>query len=407
MIFEYVELSSVAEVFNGKTPSRAEQRDEGFPVLKIRDVDDAFLFRGEFQSFIDKRFYDQYEEKRISLFDSLILNAAHNSSYVGSKQYCAEKAVVGAIATGEWLICRANKTVLDERYLNFWLRSESTRFQMSGLVKGIHLYPKDVARLKIPLPPLSTQKQIAAILEKADQLRKDCQQMEQELNNLAQSVFIDMFGEPVANPKGWDVLPLRDIISGGLQNGAYYPKEDYSNTGVEMVHMSDVFYDFVPRGQMKRVNASSKDIEKYRLTSRDLLISRRSLMLEGAAKPSLIQESNEDLIFESSMIRLTPDSKKVTVKYLFYYLSNPLVKSNYIFQYVTGATIKGINQTNLEKVSILVPDLKLQKKFDLVEEKIRNQKESLRELAGKHSDNFNSLMQQAFNGQLKLKNRAA
>lgn len=47
-------------------------------------------------------------------------------------------------------------------------------------------------------------KKIAAVLEKADQLRKDCQQMEQELNHLAQSVFIDMFSDPVTNPKGWD-----------------------------------------------------------------------------------------------------------------------------------------------------------------------------------------------------------
>jgi len=403
----HVGLSTVADVFNGKTPSKSEQRDEGFPVLKIKDVDEDFKFRGKFQSFVDQDFYAKHEAKKIQLHDSLILNAAHNSSYVGSKQYCAEGFVVDSIATGEWLVCRAHKKVLDPKYLNFWLRSAATRFEMSGLVKGIHLYPKDVARLEIPLPPLETQKQIAAILEKADQLRKDCQQMEQELNNLAQSVFMDMFGDPVTNPKGWKTMPLGSVINGGMQNGAYFPKEEYSEEGVEMVHMSDVFYDFVRRGKLKRVNASGSDIKKYRLTSKDILISRRSLMLEGAAKPSLIAESEEDLIFESSMIRITPNPDLVGVKYLFYYLSNPLVKSNYIFKFVTGATIKGINQKNLENVTVLVPDLSLQERFESLEQNIREQKNQITLLKEEYDTSFNAMMQKAFNGELNIKSKAA
>tara|TARA_R110002050_G_scaffold46605_3_gene109574 strand:+ start:243 stop:1430 length:1188 start_codon:yes stop_codon:yes gene_type:complete len=281
------------------------------------------------------------------------------------------------------------------------------RYDVTPFVKGAtraKLSKTDASRIPIPLPPLETQKQIAAVLEKADQLRKDCQKMEQELNSLAQSVFIEMFGDPVTNPKGWTIKPLVELLNKPLQNGAYYPKEDYCEDGVEMVHMSDVFYDFVERGNMKRVKVSKKDIAKYKLTSNDILISRRSLMLEGAAKPSLVQESGEDLIFESSIIRLTPDTKQVNIMYLFYYLSNPKAKQHYVYQYITGATIKGINQTNLEKVEILVPDMEVQNSFLERESIIRNQKNDLKKLKIETDTNFNSLMQKAFNGELNLDN---
>ncbi|ELB2785574.1 restriction endonuclease subunit S [Vibrio alginolyticus] len=310
------------------------------------------------------------------------------------KEYCLGRGVAGL---------RANDEKLDSKYLWYFIASiEDELYRNSTGSTFPQINKKVIESLKIPLPPLETQKQIAEVLEKSDQLRKDCQQMEGELNSLAQSVFIDMFGDPVTNPKGWDVKPISSLLSQPLQNGAYYPKEDYSDAGVEMVHMGDVFYDFIPRGGMKRVNASQEDIEKYKLTSNDLLISRRSLMLEGAAKPSLIEESNEDLIFESSMIRLTPNNKIINVMYLFYYLNNPIVKQNYIYQYITGATIKGINQSNLSKVEVLVPDYKLQESFLRIEQKIRNQKNKLSNLVTEYEANFNALMQKAFKGELNL-----
>jgi type I restriction enzyme, S subunit len=401
-----VSLSDVLKVEGGFAFKSKDFEDIGCPIIRISNVDGSSVNVNN-AARIPAEKIGKGEKYKLESGDILIAMSGATTGKLGVVPDLNNRSVYLNQRVGRF---NFKSESIDRNYLWFFLNSDVCQNRIKILAEGAaqpNISGGQIESIEIPLPPLSTQKQIAAILEKADQLRKDCQQMEQELNNLAQAVFIDMFGDPVSNPKGWDFLPLRDIISGDLQNGAYYPKEAYSSAGVEMVHMSDVFYDFVPRGQMKRVKASPKDIEKYKLTSNDLLISRRSLMLEGAAKPSLIQNSEEDLIFESSMIRLTPNSEKITVKYLFYYLSNPLVKSNYIFQYVTGATIKGINQANLEKVSIMVPDLNAQKKFDLIEEKIRSEKERLRDLASQYSDNFNSLMQKAFNGELNLKNKAA
>jgi len=260
--------------------------------------------------------------------------------------------------------------------------------------------PAEVGNIEIPLPPLPEQKRIAAILDKADAIRHKRQQTIQLADDFLRAVFLDMFGDPVTNPKGWEEMSLVSLVIGKFQNGAYFPQEGYSDDGVEMVHMSDAFYDVIQRGGLKRVLASDTDLKKYALTHEDLMISRRSLNYEGAAKPSMIPHSNEPLIFESSMIRITPDKSKVDLIYLFHYLSNPIVKDHCIRKFVTGATIKGISQKNLEQVTVLVPPLSFQRKFAGVVGKQSWTKASASESFEQSTEIFNAISQKAFRGEL-------
>ena len=158
----FVSLDEVAEVFNGKTPAKSDQRETGHPVLKIRDVDDAGQFRGAFGSFVDHELAAQHKKKQVAPGDTLILNAAHNASYVGSKSFFATEGVRGALATGEWLLVRPDYRRLHAGFAHYWLTSVAARSAIRDQVKGIHLYPKDVARLSLPLPPLDERRRAAA-----------------------------------------------------------------------------------------------------------------------------------------------------------------------------------------------------------------------------------------------------
>ena len=263
------------------------------------------------------------------------------------------------------------------------------------------------SELSIPLPPIKEQKCIAAILDKADAIRRKRQQAIDLTDQLLRSVFLDMFGDPVTNPKGWPEDRLINLISSKLQNGAYYPKEEYSDDGVEMVHMSDVFYDVIQRGSLKRVLATENDIEKYKLSSEDLLISRRSLTYEGAAKPSLIPLSSDPLMFESSMIRISPDMNTVLTRYLFQYLSDPSIKTHFVRKYVTGATIKGISQKNLENIRVLVPPIELQRRFVGLIERISAKIEKYKINVSILDQLVASLTYRAFRGELTNQTKAA
>ena len=130
-----------------------------------------------------------------------------------------------------------------------------------------------------------------------------------------------------------------------------------------MVHMSDAFGGTVLRGKLRRVSCDANDVQKYSLGTEDILIARRSLTYEGAAKPCMIPNSTDPLIFESSFIRIKADKTRITPLYLFHYLNNERVRQKHVRPYVTQSTISGINQSNLAQVPVMQPPLEQQKEF--------------------------------------------
>ena len=237
-------------------------------------------------------------------------------------------------------------------YLFYFLRTPDTVNLATSRCSGANLPrlgPKQLASFQIPLPPLAEQKRIATILDAADALRAKRREALAQLDTILQSTFLDMFGDPVTNPMEWEVKPLNELLGEKSINGAYYPKDAYSSVGTRMVHMANAFYGVVDPNEVKRVDAPLDDIEKYGLLPTDILVSRRSLNYEGSAKPCLIPETDEPLIFESSLIRVRPDRERVLTIYLFHYLLNDRARAKYVFPLVTRSTISGINQSNLMK----------------------------------------------------------
>ena len=256
----------------------------------------------------------------------------------------------------------ATATQADVRWLAYRLAALGLTKLNKSVVPGLNR--DDAYRKHLLLPPLPEQRRIAEVLDRAEALRAKRRAALAQLDTLTQSIFLDMFGDPAARTQRFLIQPLGTVLKQSLQNGAYYPKESYTELGgVEMVHMSDAFYEVVPRGQLKRVVCTSSDVEKYALCENDILIARRSLTLEGAAKPCLIPRSSEPLIFESSFIRVTPKPDKLTALYLYHYLNNDRVKQKCVRPFITQSTISGINQSNLERVSVIVPPLRLQREF--------------------------------------------
>jgi type I restriction enzyme S subunit len=131
-----------------------------------------------------------------------------------------------------------------------------------------------------------------------------------------------------------------------------------------------------------------------------LLVARRSLTFEGAAKPCKLPKKFGKLLFESSLIRVRPDETWIDPEYLYQYLNNQTIRRKYVFPFVTSSTISGINQENLKKITVLLPPLALQHQFARVVEEVERiherQGESKREIEGL----FAGLMAGAFSGEL-------
>lgn len=262
-------------------------------------------------------------------------------------------------------------------------------------------FPIDNLRaLEIPLPSLDEQRRIAAILDKADALRRKRKRAIELLGGLTQSVFLQMFGQEIFGSSEQNLKKIGDLAS--LQNGAYYPAEKYtlSHHGIEMVHMSDAFYGTIERGNLKRINCIASDIEKYSLLPSDLIVARRSLNVEGAGKPCLIPSYQEPLIYESSFIRVRSNPTEINAIYLYHYLSHPFVRQKHLNPYITQSTISGINQSNLSKVRVFVPPIARQEKFLSVATSIEKKLNRTLALAKLAAELFSSLQHRAFSGQL-------
>lgn len=301
----------------------------------------------------------------------------------------------------EFYVVRVNPAMILTKYLFYILRSNTFldlgKQNMTGSAGQKRLRRNFLENFEIPLPSMEEQKRIINILDKSQIISKKRKQTIEFLDNYLQSTFLEMFGDPVTNSKHWEVQPLKELLSKPTQNGLYVPKEDYKREGIEMVHMSDFFTGMVKRGSLKRVSIVEKDIKKYEVNSDDILIARRSLTYDGSAKPCRIPESSEPLVFESSLIKVTPNKDVIHPVYLYYYLLNERVRSNYVLKYVTSSTISGINQAGLNKISILVPKLEVQIKFSEIVKKQESIKKLMIVQSEKIDDQFQSLMQRSFN----------
>lgn len=385
----------VAEIFNGKTPSKAEQRQHGHPVLKIKDVDAIGAFRGVFSGFVDEDLAEKHQKKWIQGGETLILNAAHNASHVASKTFFADADVAGAMATGEWLMIRWDESQVDPRFGNHWINQPATRFQLRQIVNGIHLYPRDVARLNIPLPPLAKQKRIAKILDAADALRAKRRESLAQLDTLLQSTFLEMFGDPVKNPRGWKVVDLGEVLEkvtdgthhspGIVDDGVpYITAKHLKSNGLRFFDNPWFVSEQSHREIYARCNPEKGDV----------------LYIKDGATTGLAAINRYDFQFSmlSSLALLKVDYQWLYPEFLCAWLNSPRTRSH-LLQGLGGAAIKRLTLTKIKKFKIPVPPLSIQEEFGQVLSAIDGIRKRCDAQLGELDGLFGALQQQAFSGQ--------
>lgn len=386
-----VPLSKVASIFNGKTPSKADQRSSGYPVLKIKDISEYRRFEGIFESFVDADFAEKFNEKKILAGDILILNAAHNADYVGTKIYKAESCVEGALATGEWMMIRTDEADLESRYAYYWFLTGQTRHEVRQLVKGIHLYPKDVARLQIPFPPLDEQRRIAAILDKADAVRRKRQKAIALTEELLRSAFLEMFGDPITNPKGWEVKPLGKVAS--VNRGKFTPRPRNDPRFYDGIH------PFIQTGDIAAANGY---LTEYHQTLNDLGAGVSRFFKPGTIVIAIVGATigetailSKEMYCPDSVVGIEPNNSYLCAEYVEYSLR----WWKDIFRAQAPETARAnINLETLRPLQIALPPSKMQKVFQEMYRRVHAEK--YQEKLVLYDDLFNSLLQRAFRGEL-------
>jgi type I restriction enzyme, S subunit len=163
-------------------------------------------------------------------------------------------------------------------------------------------------------------------------------------------------------PPGWEVKPFEAMLSEPVRNGIYKTKE-FHGRGARVVNMGELFgFDFISNQEMKRVELTPDDEKKAALVDGDLLFARRSLVLEGAGKCSLVVNPPETTTFESSIIRARPDRRVVEPRFLYYLFASPLGRA-IVASIATRTAVSGIRGSDLSQVGLPLPPLPIQRRI--------------------------------------------
>jgi type I restriction enzyme, S subunit len=301
---------------------------------------------------------------------------------------------------GGWIIDTAFYTEItkpdrvDIRYLFYALkRANLENLTITTSIPGVNrdsLYSK-----KIPLPPLEEQKRIAAILDKADDIRRKRKEAIALTDELLRSTFLDMFGDPVTNPKGWKIYNLSDVCK-KITDGTHHSPPIVSK-GIPYItakhlkkHGLDFYLDpwFIANEDHARIysrcNPEKGDV----------------LYIKDGATTGIAAINNYDFEFSMlSSLALLKVGKTLTSEYLCDWLNSENVKEKHLTK-LAGAAITRLTLKKIKDFHIPVPPLDIQKKYREFRQQITKLESALNTDKKNSEYLFNSLLQKAFRGEL-------
>ena len=234
-----------------------------------------------------------------------------------------------------------------------------------------HIYYKDYKKEAFWLPDIHEQQRVVRILEKIEKIIEERQQTLVDLDMLVKSRFVEMFGDPSINPKGWKEINISEIIDGKVSNGFFAKRDDYASDGnVSVLGVANVVNRMYSQCEnLPKTYGTEKDIKKFQLRYGDLLFCRSSLVAEGIGKASIVpKDIPKGVLFECHVIRLPLNLEQCVPEYI-QMLTNTEYYRNQILSHSKTATMTTIGQDGILKTRILLPPLKLQHQFlDFVEQ---------------------------------------
>lgn len=325
------------------------------------------------------------------IFDGDYVLVAEDGGYFGSKTKPISYKVSGKFWVNNHAhILKAKKDIFTD-YLCY-----STMFyDVSSLVNGAtrqKLTQAALKEIKIPLPPMEEQKKIAARLDAVSDLLAKQKQLLSEQDNLIQSTFYDMFGDPIKNEKGWNSKKLSEL--GSLKNGINFQKNDNESDlyclGVadfkDNKYISDI-------SALQKVPSKSVNLTEDLLKNGDIVFVRSNGNKALVGRCVAVYPNEEAVTFSGFCIRFRKSTTLIKIDYLLYFLKTPQVRNALAGR---GANIQNLNQQILSRVNILCPPLELQQKFAAVAEQIESEKSKIKSAIAETQTLFNSMMSEYF-----------
>ncbi|QDP84598.1 restriction endonuclease subunit S [Chryseobacterium sp. SNU WT5] len=291
----------------------------------------------------------------------------------------------------------------NNRYLQYCLNSPEIRSiinrQKTGTTRE-RITRKKLGELEIPFPSLKVQQKIVDILDTADILRLNNKTLLIKYDTLAQSIFLEMFGDPVKNEKGWKLENLKKITSkigsGSTPSGG---KDAYHEEGISLIRSLNIHDNFFKMKDLAFIDErQANKLKNVSLEKNDVLIN-----ITGAsvARSTIVPDELLPARVNQHVSILRPKSSILNSVFLLHLLISPNSKAKLLgVSSQGGATREAITKDQLENFEIILPSIALQKQFAEKIALIEQQKELAKQELKESEDLFNCLLQKAFKGEL-------
>lgn len=389
---EKVKISEVCNISNGFAfKSEKYVNDNGGRVIRITNVQKGKIVDN------DPKLYPFSELDKLEAYKifegDILMSLTGNVGRVGR----FPKELLPAYINQR--VCRVmpKNEKLDTNFLFHFLNSdvfENEAIKNSAGAAQLNLSTKWLGDFEIPLPPLATQQRIAAILDQADAIIQNNRAIVQKYDALTQSLFLDMFGDPVKNEKGWEIRKMEEIslkITDGTHQSPKFLKE-----GIPFLLVSNIVNNKINYKTNKFI--SEEDFETLNKRT-PIEIGNILLTSVGSYGNPAIIESEMKFAFQRHIAFIKPNHSKINYHFLFHFLKSDSIKRE-IDKKVKGAAQKTYNLVELKNLRIISPPINFQNQFAERVALIESQKQQAQLELAKSEELFQSLLQRAFKGEL-------
>ena len=367
--WDYKKLGELVQVLNGYAFKSSLYENQGIRVLRITNVQKGNIVDD------DPKYYplSLTDEIRNYLLkeNDLLMSLTGNVGRVG----LLTKEMLPAALNQRVACLRILSNGLNLGFLFHYLNSD--KFEQDAVLSAKGIAQKNMSTewlkdYKLPLPPISVQQTIVSELDKINELIRLKKEQLKDYDNLAQSIFYEMFGDPVINEKGWEFMKIGEI--GTVERGAGISKKDFVEDGLPCIHYGQLHTILGPTTRHHHSCIPESLLPKYKIAhTNDVIMAITSEDVEGSCK-STAWLGNYDIVIGSDAAILHHEQDGTFLSY--YTMTKAFFNEK--SKYAKGFKVTHISAKEIENIPVYLPPLALQKDFAKRIEVIEHQKENIK-----------------------------
>ena len=369
--WEYKTFGEVGTFLRGKSIQKADFVEHGLPCIHYGQIHTKFgVSVNKHLSEIPEEIYN----KSIIASPGDIVIAITSEDLEGS---CKSTAWLGDYDVAVSSHAAVYKHNLNSKFIAYYFRSNSFYIEKEKYARGfkvMEIKPTDIARIPIPVPSEKIQSRVVSELDKINELIRLKKEQLKDYDNLAQSIFYEMFGDPVVNEKGWEVKKLGEVsmIKTG-PFGSMLHKEDYITGGIPLINPMHIQnFKAVPDKDFSISKEKAAELCNYQLKINDIIFARRG----DIGRCAVISDKEAGCLCGTGSLFVRFERKLSSIYTMYVVRTTSFIKE--LVSKAKGATMLNLNSSTMENLRFPIPPLPLQQLFAQRIELIEQQKDEIK-----------------------------